>query len=136
MPGAPAGVAYAPGAGLPAGVVLAPVGRRVGAWFLEIALIIGTLFIGWVIWGLILWGRGTTPALSVLGMKCWVPAEGKTPGFGRMALREIIGRFCGAVFGIMAVVSFVLFLSRDDHRAIHDLVGGTIVVHDPNKVLG
>jgi uncharacterized RDD family membrane protein YckC len=132
------GMAYAaPGAvALPPGVVLAPVGRRIGAFFLEIVLIIVTLFIGWLIWGLILWGKGTSPALSVLGMKCWVPAEGRPASFWRMALRDIIGRIVGNLFGIMAIVSFVLFVSRSDHRAIHDLVASTIVVHDPNKVLG
>jgi uncharacterized RDD family membrane protein YckC len=32
-------------------------------------------------------------------------------------------------------VSFVMFLGQD-RRTIHDKIGRTIVVHDPNKVLG
>ena len=57
--------------GLPPGVVLAPKGRRIGAYFLAFPLAIITLGIGYVIWGLIAWGKGTTPALQVLGMKVW-----------------------------------------------------------------
>jgi hypothetical protein len=36
---------------------------------------------------------------------------------------------------IVAIVSFFMFVSGTEHRAIHDQMGGTIVLHDPNKVL-
>ena len=129
-------MAAPPGAPLPPGVQLAPVGRRVGAWFLSLVLVVVTLVIGYLIWGIILWRKGTSPALSVLGMRVWRPENGRPATFWEMVLRDVVGRIAGALFCIMTFVSFVLFLSRDDHKAIHDLVGGTIVVHDPNKVLG
>src|SRR5690348_52218 len=53
---------------IPPGTQLASVGRRIGAYFLAIPLFIITLGIGYIIWGLVLWGQGTTPALKVLGM--------------------------------------------------------------------
>src|SRR5690348_6750408 len=67
----PAGMYYDQESGLllPNGTELASVGRRIGAFFLAIPLWIITLGIGYIIWGLILWGRGQTPALSVLGMR-------------------------------------------------------------------
>lgn len=122
---------------LPQGVQLASIGRRIGAWFLGIPLVIVTLFIGYLIWGLIAWGKGTTPALQVLGMRCWRPEEGRVPGFGSMALREIIGRIAEGILSfITLLVSFILMLTSQKRQCLHDLVAGTVVVHDPNKVLG
>lgn len=122
---------------LPNGTTLASVGRRIGAYFLAIPLAIVTLGIGYLIWGLIVWPKGTSPALQVLGMRCWVKDEGKPAGFGRMALRDIVG---GIATGILAIItgliSFVLFLAQRDHRSLADLIGGTVVLHDPDKVLG
>jgi uncharacterized RDD family membrane protein YckC len=121
---------------LPDGVVMAGVGRRIGAFFLAIPLMIVTLFIGYLIWGLIVWGRGQTPALQVLGMRCWRPETGKVASFGWMALREIVGRFVEGILSIItAAISLVLMLASKDHKSLHDLIAGTVVVHDPNKVL-
>lgn len=117
---------------LPPGVTLAPVGRRIGAYFLGIVLAIVTLVIGYVIWGLIVWQRGTTPALSVLKMRCIKASTGTNATFGTMALREIVGRIAeGILSWITELVSFILFLSREDRRCLHDLIGGTVVVYDP-----
>lgn len=125
-----------PGFPLPPGVTLAPVGRRIGAWFLAIPLSIVTLGIGYAIWGLIVWPRGQTPALQVLGMRCWRPETGRVPGFWWMALREIVGRFVEGILSIITLlISFILMLTRPDRMCLHDLIAGTIVVHDPNKVL-
>ena len=69
------------GLAFPDGTVLAPVGRRIGAWFLAIPLVIVTLGIGYIVWGLIIWGDGQTPALQVLGMRCWRPETNRVAGF-------------------------------------------------------
>ena len=139
MPYAPpvSSAAYGTGLALPPGVVLASRGRRVGAYFLEIVLIVCTLVIGWVIWGLVVWGKGTSPALQVLGMRAWKPSEGKVAGYGTMALRSIVGYIVQGIVGfITQLISLVLFLSDDQNRNIPDRIAGTIIVHDPNKVLG
>jgi uncharacterized RDD family membrane protein YckC len=120
---------------LPQGVILASPGRRIGAYFLSIPLAIITLGIGYAIWGLIVWGSGTTPALQVLGMRCWKPDTGQVPGWGTMLLRETIGRIVDGILVITALVSFIFMLSRPDRRCLHDLVAGTVVVEDPDKVL-
>jgi uncharacterized RDD family membrane protein YckC len=125
----------ASGLNLPDGTELASQGRRIGAYFLTIPLVIVTLVIGYLIWGAIIWARGQTPALQVLGMRCWLPETGTVPGWWRMALREIVGRFLEGILLVTEVISFVLMLSRPDRRCIHDLVAGTVVLRDPNKVL-
>jgi uncharacterized RDD family membrane protein YckC len=132
----PAGLYLDPTSGLmlPNGTALASTGRRIGAYFLAIPLSIITLGIGYVIWALIVWGKGTTPALQVLGMRAWRPETQRPATWGSMALREVLGGIVEAFF-IIWLISFIFMLSRPDRRTIHDLMAGTIVVHDPNKVL-
>jgi uncharacterized RDD family membrane protein YckC len=122
---------------LPNGVELATVGRRIGAYFLAIPLAIITLGIGYLIWGLVLWGQGTTPALRVLNMKVYRVDRNEVPGFGGMALREIVGRIVDGIFGpITQLISFILFVTGDRRQSLHDHVASTTVVYDPNRVLG
>jgi uncharacterized RDD family membrane protein YckC len=125
----------ASGLTLPGGVELASVGRRIGAFFLAFPLAIVTLGIGYIIWGVIVWARGQTPALQVLGMRCWRPETGRVAGWGWMALREIVGRFIEGIIFIIALVSFVLMAASRERRSLHDLIAGTVVLRDPNKVL-
>jgi uncharacterized RDD family membrane protein YckC len=121
---------------LPDGVQLASSGRRIGAFFLAIPLAIVTLGIGYAIWGLIVWGSGQTPALQVLGMRCWRPETGRVAGWGWMALRETVGRIVENILSIFtAVLSLVLMLSSKDRKTLHDMVAGTVVLYDPDKVL-
>jgi uncharacterized RDD family membrane protein YckC len=121
---------------LPEGTQLANPGRRIGAFFLAIPLIIVTLGIGYVIWGLIVWGNGQTPTLQLLGMRCFRPETNQVASFWWMALRETIGRLADSILGIFTeLTSFILMLVRHDRKTIHDLVAGTVVLRDPNKVL-
>ena len=121
---------------LPDGTQLASVGRRIGAYFLSIPLLIVTLVIGYIIWGLIVWGNGQTPALQVLGMRAWRPETNRVAGFWIMALREIPGRIINHLFGaITLLTSFVLFVAGREHKALHDWIAGTVVLHDPDRVL-
>ena len=121
---------------LPDGVELASTGRRIGAFFLAIPLAIITLGIGYVVWGLIIWRKGQTPALQVLGMRCWRPETQRVPGFWWMALREVVGRLADDIVGLITeIVSFVLMMTSQDRKSLHDMVAGTVVLHDPDKVL-
>lgn len=134
----PQGMYFEPNSGLllPEGVQLAGVGRRIGAYFLSIVLSIVTLGIGYLIWGLIAWGKGTSPAFQVLGMRCWKPADNRVAGWGTMALRDIVGGIAQGILSFVSLIaSFVLFLSGKRHQSIPDLVASTVVVYDPNKVL-
>jgi uncharacterized RDD family membrane protein YckC len=58
------------------------------------------------------------------------------PGFWWMALREVVGRIADNIVGaITGLISFILMMTRPDRRSVHDLIAGTVVLHDPNKVL-
>jgi len=149
---------------LPQGTQLATPGRRIGAFFLAIPLAIITLGIGYVVWGLVVWANGQTPALQVLGMRCFRPEDNRVAGFGWMALREIVAGLsqgtpasgtgtmtggagtpahgagtpaggAGIVGSIIGLISFILMLTRPDRKTIHDLVAGTVVLYDPDNVL-
>ena len=53
-----------------------------------------------------------------------------------MALREIPGRLIDGLLGfITEITSFVLFVTGRERKALHDWIAGTVVLHDPNKVL-
>lgn len=121
---------------LPQGVELASHGRRIGAYFLAIPLVLVTLGIGYLIWGAIVWSKGTSPALQVLGMKVWHEPDQRVARWGDMALRNIVGNLLYSFCFIISIVSFVMFLSDDRRRSLHDRIASTTVVHDPNKVLG
>jgi uncharacterized RDD family membrane protein YckC len=138
MAAAPQGmyVDQATGVLVPDGTEMATIGRRIGAYFLAIPLAIVTLGIGYLIWGLIIWGNGQTPALQVLGMRVWRTEENRVAGFWHMALREVVGRLAESILGIITqLTSFVLFVTGRERKALHDHIAGTVVLYDPNKVL-
>jgi uncharacterized RDD family membrane protein YckC len=134
----PQGTYYDPASGLvlPVGVTLASVGRRIGAFLLALLLYVLTLGIGYIIWGLIVWGRGQTPALQALGMRCWRPATQRVAGWWWMALREIVGGFIESFFTFIGVIaSFTLMAVGRERKCIHDYIAGTVVLYDPHNVL-
>jgi uncharacterized RDD family membrane protein YckC len=119
---------------LPNGTTLAPVGRRIGAFFLGWLLSIVTLGIGYIIWGAISWSNGQTPGQQMLGLQTWKPQERINASWGTMFLRGLAYVFL-AWIPFAQLVSFFLFVSGKEHRALHDSIAGTIVLSDPNKIL-
>jgi uncharacterized RDD family membrane protein YckC len=122
-------------ADMPAGFRVSSVGRRLGQYLLEIALVIVTLIIGYIVWSLIIWSRGETPGMHVLHMKCVKKDTGQVATWGTMALREIVGKIL-----IMGVISFIplasvildfMLLWDRDRQELWDKVAGTIVVDVP-----
>jgi uncharacterized RDD family membrane protein YckC len=118
---------------IPEGTEVASVGRRIGSYFLGPLLAFVTLGIGYLIWGAISWSKGQTPTQSVLGMQTWKLQTGAPATWGEMFLREI----SQIVYGIplVGLISFFMFCSNPQRRALHDNMGGTIVLYDPNRVL-
>ena len=119
---------------LPNGTTLAPVGRRIGAFFLGWLLSIVTLGIGYIIWGAISWSKGQTPGQQMLGLQTWKPQERINASWGTMFLRGLAYVFL-AWIPFAQLVSFFLFVSGKEHRALHDSIASTIVLSDPNKIL-
>jgi len=119
---------------IPDGTTLAPVGRRIGAYFLAGLLSIVTLVIGYLIWGAIVWSKGQTPAQQMRGLRTWKPQEQVNATWGTMFLRGLAWTIVG-IIPFAQLVSFFLFLSGREHRALHDSMSSTIILHDPNKLL-
>lgn len=117
----------------PLGEPLATPGARLGAYVLEALFILVTLVIGWVIWALIVWGKGTTPGHQVLRLYFVSEKTGQTTTWGHTALREFVMK--GLVGGLLSTITFgiyfivdSLFVIRPDRRTIHDMLSSTLVV--------
>jgi uncharacterized RDD family membrane protein YckC len=116
---------------LPRGVRPASVGRVIGAYCLAVALFAGTLGVGYLIWALVTWGHGQTPAQRLLGMRCWEPGAGRVPGRGKMAIRQVTG-FC--LNGELLIGVFLMVLSPT-LNSVGDFFAGTVVLRDPDRLL-
>ena len=126
--------------GLPCGILLSSAGRRFGGFLLEGVLIVCTLGIGWIIWSLIVWAQGLTPAKQVLGMRVVRLDQRIYAGWGKMFLREFIGKGIVWLIGtfillIGQVVADCWLLWDKDKQELWDKMAGTVVVNDPGKRL-
>ncbi len=132
----PTGMQYDPASGLtmPVGTELATPGRRIGGFFLEIVLAIVTLVIGYIIWTLIVWARGQTPAKQVLNMRIYRVQDQRPANWGYMALRQVVGGFVNGIFYIGWIVSFIFLFSDAQRRTVPDRIAGTVELYDPNGV--
>ena len=121
------------------GLALSSPGKRFGAWMLEILLIIVTLFIGWLIWSLVVWNKAQTPAKQILGMRCVKVDQWRPATMGEMALRELVGKYVLAnlTANITTIVGGVMVIADDVNRqALWDRIAGTTVVEDPANAFG
>jgi uncharacterized RDD family membrane protein YckC len=132
-PPVPPGMYLDPNSGviLPAGVRLASVGRLIAAFCLAVALFVVTLGVGYIIWGVVIWDQGQTPAQRLLRMRCWLPEAGRVAGREDMAVRQVLGL---AFAGQLLVGVWLMLFSRA-HRSLGDYLAGTVVVHDPDRIL-
>ena len=67
---------------MPDDTELASVGRRIGGYFLDLLLFVVTLGIGYLVWALIVWKDGLTPAKQLLDMRCYRPADYRAANWG------------------------------------------------------
>ena len=67
-------------------------GQRLGAYLIEVVLVIFTLGIGWLVWALIVFSRGQSPAKHLLDMRVVQLTGHQVPGRGFMFLRDILFR--------------------------------------------
>jgi uncharacterized RDD family membrane protein YckC len=104
-------------------------GARFGAFVLDIVLMAVTLGIGWLIWSMFTWRHGQSPAKRMLKQQVVVVATGMPATWGRMALREIVGKWLLSTLtrGVTSVVGAVLIFGPK-RQALWDFVAGTTVV--------
>lgn len=68
----------------------ASIQHRLGGYFLDLALAIITLGIGWVIWSLVVWRNGLTPAKQLLKMRVVAEESRTNATWGHMAIRQLL----------------------------------------------
>jgi uncharacterized RDD family membrane protein YckC len=119
--------------GLPVGVRLSSLGRRFGGSLLEALLMVVTLYIGWLIWSLLIGSKGLTPAKQILGMRVISAKDRQPANGGRMFLREFVGKFLiltalsFLTFGIGSIIAVCLIFGVL-HQALWDRLAATLVV--------
>lgn len=134
----------------PAAGALATQGRRFAGFILDVLLAIFTLAIGWLVWFLIIAGRGQTPAKQILRMRV-VREDGQLASYGWMLLREIgvkiiafavlnfalvalIGGAGGWVYLAVFAVCALWCVWDANRQCLWDKAVRTLVVHDPEGV--
>jgi uncharacterized RDD family membrane protein YckC len=122
---------------VPGAPIVSSATRRLAAYLLDILLSIVTLGVGWIVWSLLAWRRGQSPAKQLLGM--YVVHDGRPASWKRMAVREILCKgVAGAICGLLARPSYGISLApyffwlcfNVDHEALWDRPAGTHVVED------
>jgi uncharacterized RDD family membrane protein YckC len=81
-------------------------------------------------WFLVLLRQGLTPGKKLLSLQVVDAQTGRIPGFGKMFLREIVGRF---VSGVAFGVGYLWAIFDKNAQAWHDKIAGTVVLQRPAK---
>ncbi len=103
--------------------------RRMFAFLLDGILFFLTLIIGYLIWWLIVLGRGQTPGKQLLGIRA-VKRHGDPAGWGTTFVREIVQTVAHwFVIGFFADI-VLLLIDEEEHRSLADRVADTVIVRN------
>lgn len=102
------------------------------AWFLGLLLFSATLGIGYIAWSLFAWAQGQTPAQRILSLRCWLPEARRVAGRKKTAERQITGFFLNG----QLLSGLFIWLTSKNLRSVGDFFASTVLLHDPDKVLG
>jgi len=122
----------------PQGMQYASFQHRLGSYALDGVLTVLTLGIGWLIWSLIVWGEGQTPAKKILKIRVRHFETGAVATWGHMAVREFlvpltVSVAVGLTSGIAAVAWIVIeivFYYTKNNRTLRDLWVKTAVINE------
>ena len=78
--------------------------HRLGAAALDAVLMVVTLGIGWLVWALILWNEGQTPAKKILKLRTYSFETGTVATWGHMSVREVL------IPGTVSIVSYIPYI--------------------------
>lgn len=125
---------------------LASFQHRLGALFLDAALLLATLGIGWIIWSLVVWGEGQTPAKKILKIRVYAAETQNRVTWGHMAIREFLVYLTLAIlsgvldlitFGVLGTVGLIawyileiVFYFTKGKRTLRDILVKTLVVNE------
>jgi uncharacterized RDD family membrane protein YckC len=141
-----------PSVGLPEGVFLAPLGRRVAAFAIEavvpylLVLLAGILLLagapGWLVvllyllplaWAVLLWWmyatRAAGPGMRLMHLQVVGMRDGRPIGWWRALLRALILSICCGVL-VLGIVLLVLMLRQVRRQGWHDLAADSVVIEE------
>ena len=112
--------------------------HRLGAYALDAALAVVTLGIGWLIWSLVVWGEGQTPAKKILKIRVRHFETGSVATWGHMAVREflvpltvvIASNLTAGVVALAWVIIEIVFYFTKNSRTLRDLWVKTAVINE------
>ena len=139
-------------------VALASRKRRFAGFIIDQLILNFTVGVGWLLWFLIIAGRGQTPAKQLLGLRV-VREDGRSASYGWMLLREIVvkliifaapvlllgvigvlvGGAAGTAFAFLGYAIALIVVPLwcvwgKNRQALWDKALRTLVVHDPEGV--
>ena len=79
----------------------------------------------YLVWFLTLLRQGLTPGKKLLGLQVVDYHTGSIPGFGKMFLREFVGRF---ISGLFSGLGYFWAIFDKNSQAWHDKIAGTVVL--------
>jgi len=115
--------------GMAAGVTTTSARKRLGAFLLDVVLLVATLGIGYLVWALILYRSGRSPAKQLLGMRVIKLKDDRPAGWWRMLWREI-----AKLVMLTVLVSAFWILWDYDNQELWDKFAETLVVDWPANV--
>ena len=112
--------------------------HRLGAYALDAVLAFFTAGIGWLIWSLIVWGDGQTPAKKILKIRVRNAETGTVATWGHMAVREflvpltvgIASFFTYSIPLIAWTIIEIVFYFTKNCRTLRDLWVKTAVINE------
>lgn len=100
------------------------------AVLLDAVLFFLTLVIGYVIWWLIVLGRGQTPGKQLVGIRA-IKRDGAPAGWGTTFVREIVKAVAHGIGAIGFLADAILLLiDETEHRSLSDRVANTVVIRN------
>ena len=112
--------------------------HRLGAIVLDAVLMVVTLGIGWLIWSLIVWSEGQTPAKKILKLRTINFTNGNHATWGHMGIREglipisvsIASSLTGGLAYIPWVIIEIVFYFTKGQRTLRDYWVKTVIVNE------
>ncbi len=136
-------------------VALASRKRRFAGFIIDQLILNFTIGVGWLVWFLIIAGRGQTPAKQILALRV-VREDGRSASYGWMLLREIVvklvifaapilllgvigvlvGGAAGTAFAFLGYAIALIVVPLwcvwgENRQALWDKAVRTLVIHDP-----
>lgn len=123
------GAAQPPPASAAGGAELASIARRLAARVLDTVVIVLTLYIGWLIWSFMVYGRGQSPGKQLVGIYA-APVDDpeRRLSWGSMLLREFVLK--GLLFSFLGAITAGIVWVLDYLWALWDGSGHRQTLHD------